>query len=332
MSRRRRDPAEDPTPRVPLVQTTAGRGAGSTLVVIEDSPSHRADLRRAFEQTDLFDHIAEAGDGIEGLKLMLSRTPDAVVCDLEMPGLDGEKLLAAKQQRPEVRDVPIVFVSASCDPERKARLLERGASDTVEKPFHPAELVARVALHVRLQRLQAELREKNEILARLSTTDSLTGLRNRRYVDEFLTVEFLRARRYGNALAVVMADLDHFKRVNDTHGHPAGDAVLCHVGALLRSMLRMTDVAARYGGEEFVLVLPQNELEGAGVLAERWRAVVEATPTRLPDGQLIEVTLSAGVAAIARTDSTPEDLVAAADEALYRAKEGGRNRVELHRR
>src|SRR5690606_7679055 len=142
-----------------------------------------------------------------------------------------------------------LFLTAQRDPERMARLLRSGACDIVQKPFHAAELLARLDLHLRLRRLQAELREKNATLARLSTTDPVTGLRNRRYASEFLSLEVLRAVRYRTPLAVLLLDIDHFKRVNDTYGHRAGDAVLQGVADALRATLRATDVAGRWGGE-----------------------------------------------------------------------------------
>ena len=304
----------------------------SSVLLIEDSAAQRAELRRALDSCEELGDIAEAADGIAGLKALLSQSFDAVICDLELPGFDGEKLLAAKEQRPELADTPILFVSANRDPARKVRLLERGASDTIEKPFHPAELLARLAVHLRLGQLRNELREKNLQLERLSVTDPLTGLGNRRFAEWFLGREIERAHRHGNELSVLLADLDHFKLVNDTHGHAAGDAALRHVGALLAEGVRKTDVAARWGGEEFLIVLAQVPLAGAIELAERQRATLEASPLTLPDGRPLELTVSIGVAALAPADAAPADLVSAADRALYQAKDGGRNRVAVSRR
>jgi two-component system cell cycle response regulator len=159
----------------------------STVLVIEDSAAHRAELRRALESSAEIGEITEAADGVAGLKALLSRAFDAVICDVELPGFDGEKLLAAKAQRPDLSDTPVLFVSANRDPARKARLLERGASDTIEKPFDAAELLARLGVHLRLRQLRDELREKNQQLEQLSTTDALTGLRNRRFAESFLS-------------------------------------------------------------------------------------------------------------------------------------------------
>jgi diguanylate cyclase (GGDEF)-like protein len=154
-------------------------------------------------------------------------------------------------------------------------------------------------------------------------------LRSRRYVTEVLAIEVLRARRYRLPLTVMMADLDHFKRVNDRFGHPVGDTVLRRVSDLLRSLLRATDVAGRFGGEEFLVILPQTDRAGAVSLAERWRQSLELTPLEAPDGKRIRTTVSIGVAEFMAQMARPDELVSAADEALYSAKASGRNRIEV---
>jgi len=301
----------------------------ATILIIDDSAAHRAEILNALEPERIFDRYLVAEDGLQGLKLLLNEQVDVVLCDLEMPGFDGEKILRVKDQSPGGSTIPFIFISASQNYERRARLLDQGASDAITKPFHPAELVARMRLHLKIKRLQDELRVKNETLARLSTTDAVTGLRTRRYVSEVLSIEFLRARRYGTCLSVLMADLDHFKLINDQFGHPAGDAVLRGVAALLQNGLRATDVAGRYGGEEILVLLSGNDLVGAEVVAERWRTRVERYRLDLADGREVGVTLSIGVAAYDRNMESPEALVSAADAALYRAKAAGRNCVEV---
>jgi diguanylate cyclase (GGDEF)-like protein len=301
----------------------------ATILVIEDSDLQRAEIRRALEPAGLFDRILEAPDGLAGLKLLLAESVDVVLCDLEMPGLDGEKLLRVRDSRSNAGEIPFLFLTASADTERKVRLLEDGACDTVTKPCHPAELIARLRLHLKIKRLQSELREKNQMLAKESMTDAVTGLRSRRYVTEVLAIEVLRARRYRLPLTVMMADLDHFKRVNDRFGHPVGDIVLRRVSDLLRSLLRATDVAGRFGGEEFLVILPQTDREGAHTLAERWRQSLELTALEAPDGKRIRTTVSVGVAEFLAHMARPDDLVQAADDALYSAKTNGRNRVAL---
>lgn len=300
----------------------------SRVIVIDDSEPARQRIRAVLEESGRFAEVFEAADGIAGLRAILEQPADAVLCDLEMPGLDGEKLLRAHRERRGADDAPFFFLTAERDPERLARLLRAGAADTITKPFHPAELLARVETHLRLRKLRAELREKNAMLEKLSTTDPLTGLRNRRFVDEVLALEVLRASRYHTGLTVLMADVDHFKRVNDAHGHAAGDAVLSHVGRVIAAQLRGTDVAGRYGGEEFVVVLSHSALEGAAVLADRMRAALgEGTPASV-DGVAIEITISVGVAQLAAGESAAA-LVQRADAALYAAKAAGRDRIEI---
>ncbi len=300
----------------------------ATILVIDDSEKHRAEIRAAVADCGLFDRILEAADGIRGLKLLVSEPIDAVLCDLEMPGLDGEKLLRVKRESPGHANLPFLFLTASTDHARRARLLEDGACDAIQKPFHKADLVARLQLHMKVKRLQDELMVKNATLAKLSTVDALTGLRTRRYVTELLSIEFLRARRYKTPLSVLMADIDHFKRVNDAHGHPTGDAVLRGVSESLTRALRATDTGGRYGGEEILVVLPQNNLEGSMIFAERWRSIVEESLFTSPEGAKIQVTISIGVAQFLDQYETADDLIAAADRALYAAKDGGRNRSE----
>jgi len=303
----------------------------ATILVIDDSDAHRGEIREALGGSDQIDRILEAGHGLRGLKLLLEESVDVVLCDLELPGIDGEKLLRVKNSIPDGANIPFLLITASTNQDRKARLLEDGACDAIAKPFHRADLVARIHLHLKVKRLQDELMVKNATLARMSTVDVLTDLRTRRYVMDCLSIEFLRARRYATSLTVLMADLDHFKEVNDRFGHPGGDTVLRAVSNLLLSGLRATDIAGRYGGEELMVLLPQNSADGSEVMAERWRAEVEDAVVELPDGREAAVTVSIGIAGFEERFETPYDLVAAADSALYLAKQKGRNRVEVYR-
>ena len=298
-----------------------------TLLLIEDSASHRAEIRAAVDEAGLFDRVVEAEDGLSGLKLLLAEPADVILCDFEMPRLDGAKLLQVKEER--VGDTPLLFLSGTTNREQRVRLLEGGACDMISKPFDRAELVARLRLHLRIKQLQDELRCKNEVLSRMSSTDSLTGLRSRRYFDDVLNVEFLRWRRYGSPLSLLMADLDLFKQLNDEHGHLAGDAALRGICGVLRKRLRATDIGARYGGEEIAVLMPHSDAEGCRVLAERWRQEVDEARFEASGTSDIHVTLSAGVATCRPGFETPEDFLAAADAALYRAKEKGRNRTEV---
>lgn len=297
----------------------------ATLLIIDDSARQRAALREALEEAELFDRILEAEDGIRGLKLLVSESVDLVVCDLEMPGLHGDKLIRMSSSASE-RSVPFLMLTAIQDAKRHAKLLGQGARDVITKPFHPLDMIARIKLHLEMMRLQDELVEKNRLLERLSTTDPLTGLPNRRHIDEALEREFSRAVRCGLPLCVLMVDIDFFKKVNDSYGHASGDTVICAVADALSERLRATDVGGRWGGEEF-LVLLGSPIGGAEVLAERIRESVEELEIEGEAGEIIRVTVSIGVASHQPAYKNPGALVAASDAALYRAKDEGRNRV-----
>ena len=301
----------------------------ATILIIEDSASQRAEVRGVLQRSGLFDQILEADNGLRGLKLLLSEPVDLVVCDLELPGLDGDKLLRMSHSA-HGRDIPFLVLTSHKDTERIAQLLRDGACDTIRKPFIPADLIARCELHLKLQRLQRELIEKNKMLEQLSTTDPLTGLRNRRFLAEMLSVEFQRAQRYGTGLTLAMADLDHFKQINDRYGHLAGDQVLSALGERLRGRLRASDVGGRYGGDEFLVMLPHADGDAGVIFAERWRADVEETAIALEDRRSVRTTLSIGVARYGPEFMHPDQLVAAADAAVYRAKGAGRNQVAVH--
>lgn len=299
------------------------------ILIVDDNTMIRAEIKAVLMKDGIFTHFMEAGDGLTAFKMIMEQPPDVVLCDLVMPGFDGLKFLGLKASRKELEQIPVIILTAEDDLDRKAEILERGASDYVTKPFHEKELLARVRIHTKLKLLQDELREKNAQLEALSVTDALTGLANRRHLMTKLEQEVQRARRYKTPLSVVMIDIDHFKQVNDTYGHAMGDEVLRGIGKMLRAGVRATDLAARYGGEELTLVLPHTDLPAAIQVADALRQrFAELDHTH--DGVTIRKTASMGVAARDGQGEVPnaEDLLKYADEALYRAKEGGRNRVE----
>src|ERR1700676_4963020 len=167
----------------------------SSVLVIDDSDKIREQVIRTLKGASLFDNYGEARDGLEGFKALMKTKPDVVICDLEMPRMDGFKFLQIVNARPELLDIPIIILTSSSDEESKVKGLEQGACDFVTKPFGAAELVARVKVHLKIKRLQDELRSANEHLKELSITDPLTGLYNRRYATEILDKEFRRAKR-----------------------------------------------------------------------------------------------------------------------------------------
>ena len=300
----------------------------ATILIIDDSANVRSQIVCTLREYGLFTGYLEADDGLKGFKTLMDQQVDLVLCDLEMPVMDGFKFLSMVQSRPELQDIPIIMLTGRGDRELKIRGLEQGASDYVTKPFHMGELVARVKVQLKIKSLQDELKRSNELLREMSITDPLTRLHNRRHLMEVLEREIQRSIRTRSPLSVVILDIDHFKKVNDTYGHLLGDEVLAAVGALMGRDLRTYDVAARYGGEEFFLVLPNTPLSEAHTVAERIRRDVAdlCFADRL---RPLRVTVSLGVATFpSERTASEEALIREADRALYMAKQGGRNRTE----
>ena len=298
------------------------------VLVIDDSPAIREQVVRTLSEVGLFEQYKEAKDGLEGFRTLIDSKADLVICDVDMPRMDGFKFLQLVESRPELKGVPIIMLTGMMDFNSKIKGLEQGASDYLTKPFDSGELVARVKVQLKIKSLQDELKQANELLKRLTNIDHLTNLFNRRYLAEILDGEFFRARRNNEYLSLIIIDIDYFKKVNDTYGHQNGDVVLGAVAMLAQRQLRAYDSAARYGGEEFVLVIPGTTLAGGVMVAERLRqAVLEHTfPPPLED---LTVTISAGVATYPSPNvDSVDSLFRQADEALYRAKQNGRNRVE----
>jgi diguanylate cyclase (GGDEF)-like protein len=293
------------------------------VLLVEDSAVIRALVRRMLVAGG--HAVVEAAGGAAALTVCREQQPDVVLLDVEMPEMSGWDVLAAMKADPDLRDVPVVFLTGRSDTTDIVDGLRLGAHDYLRKPCEPTELLARVQAAARVKRLQDELRQRNEDLDRISRTDALTGLRNRRHVEEYLAKLTSLARRNGDPIAVLVIDIDHFKSVNDEHGHDAGDAVLREVAGRLQDSVRLEDMIGRWGGEEFLVVLPNTADQGAAELAERLRQVVADTPCRLADGDAVQVTISVGCAASLIDDAGR--LVRSADAAMYEAKQTGRNRV-----
>lgn len=299
----------------------------SAILIIDDSKLVRQQVIDILRGKSLFKFFYEAGDGIEGFKAALNRQVDLILCDVEMPGMDGFKFLRMMNSREELQDIPVIMLTGREDSETKVRGLEQGASDYVTKPFDPAEMIARVKVQLKIKSLQDKLKQSNQMLLELSHTDPLTGLNNRRFMMEGLRKEFERSERKNAPLSMIMIDIDHFKTINDNYGHQKGDAVLRDLARLLKKHLREYDTAARYGGEEFALILPETGMPEAGQVAERLRQATEELI--FEDVNDLRMTASFGIASTqAETVQSVDDLIREADYALYNAKRGGRNRVE----
>ena len=302
------------------------------VLVVDDLPDNVEILRVRLESRGYA--VATAANGEEALAAVRADPPQLILCDVMMPGIDGYEVARRIKQDGQLPFIPIILVTALGETEHIVQGLNTGADDYIAKPYHFQELEARVRAMLRIKRLQDELDQKNrelevanKRLRKLSVTDGLTELFNHRHVHELLHEEFERSRRSQEPLAVVMIDLDRFKAINDTYGHPTGDVVLFETARILKDTAREIDMVGRYGGEEFIAILPNtDEAEGAR-FAERVRKAVEAHLYR-DEATEIRMTCSSGVASFpADGVLTPEELLKSADEALYVAKESGRNRV-----
>jgi two-component system cell cycle response regulator len=288
------------------------------VVVAEDSLVIRAVLVEQLRSRGY--QVVEAGDGEQAIAACRRRRPDVVLLDVEMPHMDGHAVLASIKAEPALADIPVVFVTSRVTTEDVVEGLRLGAHDYLRKPFEPSELLARVHAAVRIKALQDELRLRNAELELASSTDALTGLRNRRHLEEQLQ----RLTAAPGELSVLLLDVDRFKLVNDRRGHAAGDEVLRIVADRLKDTARPGDVPGRWGGEEFLVVLPDTGLTEAAGLGELARERIAATPVPL-GAEPLPVTVSVGVAS--GTADGWEGLLRRADTGLYAAKEAGRDRV-----
>ena len=275
---------------------------GGTVLVIEDSDTQRLMIQRSLERTGY--RVASAPGGSEGLGLLASARPDVVLLDVVMPEMDGWQTLELIR---EVSSVPVIMLTAEDSQRDRVRGLRTGADDYMSKPFGGDELVARI---------EALVRRSSE-----ARSDGLTGLPNQRSFSEHIDAVLRAARASGGAIALVLFDLDNFKQINDTRGHPAGDRVLRAVARVALREVRLNEEAFRVGGEEFAIVI-EGTLEDGACVAERVRAAVAAQPRNL-----LLPTLSAGVAAFPSQADARSELVRMADLALYAAKHAGKNRV-----
>jgi len=280
-----------------------------SILIVEDDPSSRQALAELLADDGY--EVTTANDGMAGIAAVERAVPSLVISDVCMPRRDGFELVRELRARPESARVPILLLSALAEPSRRAAGLDLGADDFLIKPVDFGELLARVRVLLR----RAREREEFE---RRATFDNLTGVLNRRGLDDALRHEQVRSLRTETPLSVLMIDLDRFKQLNDEHGHQAGDAALIHVACALGAAVRKSDYVGRYGGDEFLVILPGTAGDAAAALAARLRKV-RLPELRLGDGREHFIQVSIGEATLALGD-TLETLVERADRAMYRVK------------
>ncbi len=295
------------------------------ILIIEDRPESVAWFQEALapdNEISAVDMFEEAVVRVRGGDF------DLIVISLGLRGFDGLRLCSQLRSLPEGRNVPILVVVSDGDKRKLTQALEMGVNDYLTRPVDKNELLARVRTQLRKKRYADRLRHNVQLSLEMAITDQLTGLHNRRYMGRHLSTLVDGATKTHKPLSFLIMDIDHFKLVNDTHGHDIGDEVLREFSNRISANVRGIDLACRYGGEEFVVVMPDTEPDFAYTVAERLRKQVETTPFAISrDPGNLNITISIGIAAVEGQSDTAETLLHRADQALYRAKREGRNRV-----
>ena len=313
------------------------KNVNRSKILIVDDLSVNVQLQKTVLSAKGYE-VAVARNGLEALQKVELDPPDLILLDIMMPTMDGFEVCKRLKNNEGTRFIPIIIVTALDEVEDKIKGIEAGADDFIIKPFNKHELLARVKSLLRIKHLHDQLEDKvrelvqaQKRLRELAITDGLTDLFNYRYFKEQLIHEIDRAKRHNLHFSLIMLDIDHFKKYNDTHGHLAGDAVLKNMAVLLRQNVRKNDIAARYGGEEFALVLIETNKTAARFVANKLKKLVADYPFSFresqPNGKL---TISMGVATYPDDGTSYQKLVDIADKRLYQAKRLGRNKVVLN--
>lgn len=297
------------------------------ILLVDDEPTQRLIMARLLKRAGY--DVEAAANGKEALEKIGAGDFQLMITDWEMPEMDGIALCRAVRASHKQGYIYTILLTARDASEHVVAGLQSGADDYLTKPVIEPELMARLNTGKRIVTLERSLRAANDENRRLSVTDPLTGASNRRYLMEQLPREIDRAGRYGRELAVIMCDVDYFKKINDDHGHLIGDEVLKWFVAQLQAGVRQSDWVARYGGEEFVIVLPETNVAKAAVAAEHLRARISGAPFQF-ENAAFPVTASFGVAGwtgVAPHGATLDALMAKCDSGVYASKAAGRNRV-----
>jgi diguanylate cyclase (GGDEF)-like protein len=306
--------------------------ADDYILLVEDSATQAVRLMEMLKDIgyavvhkkngqEAWEYLKEDSNGV---------TPELIISDISMPVMDGYELCRAVKNR--YPDMLFVMITSTDDEAAMDKSYQAGASDFVTKPIAKKELTARInnLIYVKIAELEVqclleELKDKNDILSKLSITDELTTLYNRRYIIEQLELRILESVRYNNPFSIIMIDIDDFKNINDTYGHNVGDKILTKISLEMKNNIRSHDLIARYGGEEFLILLPNTDIKNVFIAAQKIRNAVETICFK----ELSEtnVTVSIGIAEY-KENMKYMEFIELADRCLYRAKQNGKNRVE----
>jgi two-component system, cell cycle response regulator len=313
--------------RDPIADAMAETGRGGRILLVDDRQSS---FERVAKILTAEHHVDVEADAQEALFHAAEGGYDLVIASLSLQQFDALRLCSQLRSLERTRSLPILLAA---EPEENARLLralEIGVNDYLVRPIDKNELLARVRTQIRKKRYSERLRDNVQLSIEMAVTDGLTGLHNRRYMETHLGALIEQATARGKPLAALVLDIDYFKAINDNYGHDAGDDVLREFATRLRKSTRGIDLACRYGGEEFVIVMPETDMAVACAVAERLRRGIATEPFALNQpGKSITVTISIGIASLAGPEDTAASVLKRADQALYRAKRDGRNRVVL---
>ncbi len=321
-----------------------------SILIVDDNPQNIQLVASHLKEEGY--RISFSQSGKDALQKVQNAAFDLILLDIMMPEMDGYEACTRIKEVPEYKDAPIIFLTAKIDKESIVKGFEVGAVDYVVKPFHAAELLARIRTHLNLksyrekleemnielnkevlksmqiqeelENSKAELEEMNRRLYEKATKDSLTGLFNRRKMADLIEYEYDRSIRNQLPFSIIITDIDHFKKVNDTYGHDCGDIVLEEISQILMSLIRKQDQVSRWGGEEFLLLLPETGTDGALTLAEKIRTQIQESTFTCGD-TTINVTMTFGVSSFAK-EKSDKIVIKEADIALYQGKNTGRNK------
>jgi two-component system cell cycle response regulator len=311
-----------------LVEAVQESGLNGRILIVDDRAGSYERMESALRESHQIDIETSPQ---EALFRAAETDYDLLIVSLSLQDYDALRLCSQVRSLERTRTLPILLVTDPDETNRLLRGLDLGVNDYLLRPIDRNELFARVQTQVRRKRYAERLRSNVQQSMELALTDTLTGLHNRRYLETHTRTLLDRAIERDRSMALIVVDIDYFKRINDTWGHDAGDDVLREFASRLRASVRGIDLACRYGGEEFVIVMPDADHNTAAAVGERLRAAIAREPFSLGEGrERIEVTISVGVASRMDHDREPAEVFKRADKALYEAKNSGRNRVVSH--
>lgn len=306
------------------------------ILIVDDTPANITLLGDLLKER--YDVIV-ATEGKSAIEIAKKSLPDIILLDVMMPGMDGYTVCRTLQSCAETSHIPVIFITARNNPDDVMAGFEAGGVDYITKPFNPRELNARINTHIELvksreilkvyaeslEMLSQQLLKKTQELDELVRTDYLTSLATRVHIIEKIRDEINRVKRGNKTFAIILSDIDHFKKINDTYGHECGDTVLVTIAKRIKKIIRAQDVLARWGGEEFLFFLPETDEAGAAKLAEKIRKLLQNSSIQYNDKELV-VTMTFGVT-IFNPELDIDSMINRADKALYSGKSSGRNRV-----